>query len=148
MLSHPPIGRSRVLWVYAAYLVAALLLWGYITATQEAPITGAGCFAVALDATALIAFYGFIRQGAIASSWVWQLFFLIYVGKLVSSLGMLICMTAHFHWRGFVGDNAELWGLVGALLTFPMLYALYVYAFRSVSVWHLQGAPHVDQHAT
>ena len=126
--------RSWFWWVYAVYLLVAFVAGSYASITQTS-LSFTGAFAIAFDVAALFGFYGFLRQRPIASVLFWQFFTLLYTGKFLSSLGLLIYIAIHFPWRGGAADSAMLWGFVGAILTTGLLYALYIYAFRSASMW-------------
>lgn len=128
-------GRNWFWWVYAAYLALSFIAYSYV-AFRQGTIGTSAIFATALDVVAFVGFYGFLRRQPIASSWLWQLFALLYTGKFISSVGLVIYVATHLPPRhGGAIDNTLLLAFVGAVLALGLVYALYVYAFGSASMW-------------
>jgi hypothetical protein len=131
--------RSWLWWVYGAYLLIAFVAGSYASITQ-ASIGASGVFVIAVDAVALLGFYGFLRQRPIASNLFWQVFVLFYATKFISSAGLLIYVAIQVPWRGGSTDNIRIWGFAGAFLAIGLLYALFVYAFRAALMWRSRNA--------
>jgi hypothetical protein len=92
-----------------------------------------------LDAVAALGFYGFLRRQAIFSPVFWQLFALAYAAKYIATTALLSYVATHLLPGGGLTKNAILWMVVGNVLVLPVIYALYVYAFRSARMWNTKG---------
>lgn len=132
-------GRNLLWWIYGVYLVLMFVAGSYGILAQR-PIFTIGVFAIVFDVFAMIGFYGFLLRKSIASLLFWQVFALFYPAKFISSLGLLIYVAIHFPWHRTAADYTMVWALVGAVLTMPMIYALYIYAFRSPAIWPAKKA--------
>jgi hypothetical protein len=133
MNTNRKVQRSWFWWVYAGYLVLAFA--ASIYASLLTSVTSVGTFAFALDLVAVLGFYGFLRQRPIFSIVFWQLFALLYIAKYVVTTALMAYVATHLLPNSGLTKNAMLLNVIGAVLALGVVYALYIYAFRSNAMW-------------
>jgi len=126
--------RGAGWWIYGLYLAGTFIFGTYYLLTQPS-YRQIGFVSIAFDAVAAYCYLCFLLQHTALSRTFWQFFALLYTGKFLSSLGLLIYLAIRFPWNGSTESMVNMMGFVGALLTLPMVAALYIYAFSSDAMW-------------
>jgi hypothetical protein len=138
--------RSTLPWVYFAIVVGmgmfglVVFVWqGYYT-SQGMPLLALGSTIV--DALCITALYGAIRVRPLLTPGIWQVVWVVDVGKIAFGVCVFtyqLWWTLELHRLRPGPFPNQFWvavfGLLGPLLTIPMIWIVFNYAFRSQALW-------------
>ena len=138
-------------WIYFAIMVGiwlfgfALFSWQGAYTSQGAPLVNIGSAIV--DALCITALYGAIRARPLLLPGIWQIAWVVFTGKGVVGAGyfayeLLWLVELHRlnHTRFPYAFWVDLIGLLGALVSIPLIWVVFNYAFRSPVLWRRQPA--------
>jgi hypothetical protein len=126
-----PQPRGRRAWIAYLVLVLAICGFGAVLALRSLawfPASALAMIAPAwiLAAWSIIGLWSYIRQRPVGARWVWEACLLLNVVHMLTTVYIAV---------RFVRPNGALSMLTGLPLMFPLLVALWLYAFRSAHIW-------------
>lgn len=138
--AHEPLHHQRPSSLWWGYFVLLIVLFGFglfafAAAGFAESFSSSLLTAITLgfDLVCIVGLYGYIQSIPLLAAAFWRVMLTLLLAKILLSASFFIPNL--FPWERTQEQYVALVGLLSLLLAFPLLWALWRYAFRSAFVW-------------